>query len=120
MTQMEQDFLNLSTEHEEAAKNEHIWALGSGDPDLASQHEQYAHIQIQDYGIGISQEDLPHIIDRFYRVNKARSRSDGGSGLGLSIVSQIIEQHQGKLMIESTLNQGTIVHIYIPIWEEDV
>ena len=42
MIQMEQDFLNLSTEHEEAAKNEHIWALGSGDPDFASQHEQYA------------------------------------------------------------------------------
>ncbi len=49
-----------------------------------------------------------------------RLRSNGGSGLGLSIVSQIIEQHQGKLKIESRLNQGTIVHIYIPIWEEDV
>ena len=85
-----------------------------------SQHEQYAHVQIQDFGIGISQEDLPHITDRFYRVNKARSHSDGGSGLGLSIVSQIIEQHQGKLMIESTLNKGTIVHLYIPIWEEEV
>lgn len=85
-----------------------------------SQHEQYAHVQFQDFGIGISQEDLPYITDRFYRVNKARSRSDGGSGLGLSIVSQIIEQHQGELMIESALNQGTIVHVYIPIWEEDV
>ncbi len=85
-----------------------------------SKHEQYAHVQIQDFGIGIAQEDLPHITDRFYRANKARSRVDGGSGLGLSIVSQIIEQHQGKLLIESALNQGTIVHVYIPIWEEDV
>ena len=85
-----------------------------------SKHEQFAHVQIQDFGIGISQEDLPHITDRFYRVNKARSRADGGSGLGLSIVSQIIEQHQGKLMIESKLNQGTIIHVYIPIWEENV
>ena len=85
-----------------------------------SKYSHYAHVQIQDFGIGISQEDLPHITDRFYRVNKARSRSDGGSGLGLSIVSQIIEQHQGKLMIESTLNKGTIVHLYIPIWEEEL
>ena len=94
-------------------QNEHIKLTISKD-------NPYAHVQIQDFGIGISQEDLPHITDRFYRVNKARSRVDGGSGLGLSIVSQIIEQHQGKLMIESELNQGTIVHVYIPIWEEDI
>lgn len=87
---------------------------------MISKHGKYAHVQIQDFGIGISPKDLPHITDRFYRVNKARSRADGGSGLGLSIVSQIIEQHQGKLMIESKLNQGTSVHVYIPIWEEDI
>ncbi|MEK4426974.1 sensor histidine kinase [Solibacillus sp. FSL K6-1523] len=77
-----------------------------------------AVIKVTDSGIGIPAEDLPHITERFYRVNKARSRSDGGSGLGLSIVEQIIKQHQGKLKIESTLEKGTDVIITLPTMEE--
>lgn len=77
-----------------------------------------AVITITDSGIGIPAEDLPHITERFYRVNKARSRSDGGSGLGLSIVDQIIKQHDGKLKIESTIEKGTDVMITLPIMEE--
>lgn len=77
-----------------------------------------AVITIQDFGIGIPEEDLPHITERFYRVNKARSRVDGGSGLGLSIVERIIQQHNGTLKIESKIKQGTSVIITLPLMEE--
>ncbi|WP_107943289.1 sensor histidine kinase [Metasolibacillus fluoroglycofenilyticus] len=80
--------------------------------------ERYALISIKDVGIGIPKEDLPHITERFYRVNKARSRSDGGSGLGLSIVEQLIKQHKGQLTIESELSIGTCVYVKIPLMEE--
>ena len=71
--------------------------------------EDTALIEVQDHGIGIPTEDLPHITERFYRVNKARSRADGGSGLGLSIVEQLVKQHDGSLKITSQLQQGTYV-----------
>lgn len=77
-----------------------------------------AVITIQDNGIGIPKEDLPRITDRFYRVNKARSRADGGSGLGLSIVDQLVKQHNGQLSIQSELNKGTCVIVTVPILEE--
>jgi signal transduction histidine kinase len=77
-----------------------------------------AAIIIKDEGIGIPSEDLPHVTERFYRVNKARSRSDGGSGLGLSIVEQIIKQHNGNLSIQSEVNKGTSVNITLPLMEE--
>lgn len=78
-----------------------------------------AIIKIQDEGIGIPKEDLPHITERFYRVNKARSRSDGGAGLGLSIVEQLVILHDGTLSIESDLGKGTLITISLPIMEED-
>lgn len=78
-----------------------------------------AMIVVKDQGIGIPKEDLPHITKRFYRVNKARSRSDGGSGLGLSIVEQLVKQHGGTLSIESTVGEGTTVTITIPLMEEE-
>ena len=77
-----------------------------------------AVITIQDQGIGIPKEDLPYITERFYRVNKARSRSDGGSGLGLSIVDQLIKEHKGTWHIASELGTGTLVTIQIPLIEE--
>ena len=80
--------------------------------------EDTAHIEVQDHGIGIPTEDLPHITERFYRVNKARSRADGGSGLGLSIVEQLIKQHNGSLKITSQLQQGTCVQITLPLMED--
>lgn len=80
--------------------------------------EGNALIEIKDNGIGIPEEDLPHITVPFYRVNKARSRIDGGSGLGLSIVEDIVKQHNGKLVINSKLGTGTTVMIELPIMEE--
>lgn len=84
----------------------------------AFEQQQQAVIRIQDTGIGIEQEHLEHITERFYRVNKARSRADGGSGLGLSIVQQITKAHNGTLLIESEINKGTTVTIQIPLIKE--
>lgn len=77
-----------------------------------------AIIKIEDQGIGIPEKDLPFITERFYRVNKARSRADGGSGLGLSIVEQLVVAHQGTMKIESKVNQGTIITLVFPTVEE--
>lgn len=65
------------------------------------QHKDDCELLITDTGNGIPEADLPHIMNRFYRVNKARSRFDGGSGLGLSIVKKLVELQNGKIEIES-------------------
>lgn len=72
-------------------------------------------IEIADHGIGIPPEDLPHIFDRFYRVDKSRSRSIGGMGLGLSIVKWIVDIHLGTIAAESKLGEGTRIFLKLPI-----
>jgi heavy metal sensor kinase len=74
-----------------------------------------AHISIRDEGIGISREDLPHIFDRLFRTDPARNRTTGGSGLGLALVKWVIEAHNGQVRVESELDQGTVVHIELPL-----
>jgi two-component system phosphate regulon sensor histidine kinase PhoR len=76
--------------------------------------KQDVTIAIEDQGIGIPTEDVPHIFDRFYTVNKAHSRRLGGAGLGLSIVKTIIEKHEGTITIVSQPNQGTTFTITLP------
>ncbi len=76
-------------------------------------------VRITDHGIGIPQEDLDRIFERFYAVDKSHSRSLGGSGLGLSIVERIIEKHHGKIDVTSELGKGTSFTITLPIRNED-
>ena len=72
-------------------------------------------ISVADKGIGIPDADQENIFQRFYTVNKARSRKLGGSGLGLSIVETVIEKHQGTISVKSQLNVGTTFTIVLPI-----
>ena len=74
----------------------------------------FALLSIQDTGIGIPEKNLPFIFDRFYRVDKARSKDEGGSGLGLSICRHIAEAHKGKIEVESKSGLGTRFKIHIP------
>jgi signal transduction histidine kinase len=76
--------------------------------------EQQVQIRIVDSGIGIPAQDLPHLGERFYRVDKARSREAGGAGLGLAIARSILASHGGTLHFESTLGQGTIATARLP------
>ncbi|MCA9867183.1 MAG: HAMP domain-containing protein [Anaerolineales bacterium] len=77
----------------------------------------WANLIISDTGIGIPPEDLPHIFDRFYRVDKARSRAQGGSGLGLAIAKWIVQAHGGAIQVDSTVGQGTTFRITLPLNE---
>lgn len=72
------------------------------------------HLSIRDQGIGISEKDLPHIFDRFYTVDKARTRKSGGAGLGLSIVKTILEKHRGKTVVESEAGKGSLFTLILP------
>lgn len=82
---------------------------------LGSKNEDTASFVVQDEGNGIPEDSLPYIFDRFYRVDKARSRSTGGSGLGLSIVKELVYKHKGNITVESTIGVGTTFTLHFPI-----
>ena len=79
-----------------------------------------AILQVRDTGMGIPNDALTHIFERFYRVDKARSRATGGSGLGLAIVRAIVLRNRGEITVESVLDQGTTFTVTFPVFETEV
>ena len=79
-----------------------------------------AVVVVSDDGIGIPKTDIPHLFDRFYRVDKARSRETGGTGLGLSIVREVVNMHHGEISVESEEDVGTTFTLKLPLPEEDI
>ncbi len=88
---------------------------------LISVHRQEdnALLQVRDTGVGIPEESLGHIFERFYRVDKARSRKSGGSGLGLAIVRIIAERNRGQIQVDSTVGQGTVFTVTFPAFDTE-
>jgi two-component system phosphate regulon sensor histidine kinase PhoR len=82
---------------------------------LGAQADAAIEIRVTDTGAGIAEKDLPRLTERFYRVDKARSRELGGTGLGLAIVKHIVLAHGGELKIESAVNHGTTVRVLLPV-----
>ena len=80
----------------------------------AIEQDAFVRIDVSDTGIGIPEKDLPRLFERFYRVDKARSRELGGTGLGLSIVKHIVSAHHGEVSVQSVLGQGSTFSFTIP------
>jgi len=81
--------------------------------------QNHVILSISDQGLGIPKKDLNHVFDRFFRVDKARSRAQGGTGLGLAISKEVIEMHHGKIWADSVEGQGTTFYISLPYHEYD-
>jgi signal transduction histidine kinase len=74
---------------------------------------EWVRLEVSDTGIGIAAADLPHIFDRFYRVDKARSRASGGSGLGLAIAREIVEGYGGRITVASEPGKGSLFTVWL-------
>ncbi|OAB32018.1 PAS domain-containing sensor histidine kinase [Paenibacillus macquariensis subsp. defensor] len=83
------------------------------------QGEDRIQFTVSDTGLGIPKKDLPRIFERFYRVDKARSRVSGGTGLGLSIVKHLVDMHNGQLSVDSELNIGSSFTVELPILQDE-
>ena len=91
-----------------------VTVMLDGEPAIAPESRAEATVRVRDDGMGIPAEHLPHLGRRFYRADRARSRSDGGSGLGLAIAQALIEAHGGRLWLESQEGAGTVASFTLP------
>lgn len=82
-----------------------------------TKENNWVKISVQDTGIGIAPDHVPNLFDRFYRVDKARSRDAGGTGLGLAIAKSVVDAHNGKITVESTLGKGSTFMVWLPLPE---
>jgi two-component system phosphate regulon sensor histidine kinase PhoR len=80
----------------------------------AREEDDFIQIDVSDTGIGIEEEHLPRIFERFYRVDKARSREMGGTGLGLAIVKHIVHANKGKVSVKSEPGKGSTFSVFLP------
>ncbi len=87
---------------------------GQGAFDCRQRRRHAMTIKVQDWGCGIAREHLPRLFERFYRVDKARSRKLGGTGLGLAIVKHIVQAHDGQIAVDSTPGEGSTFTIQLP------
>jgi two-component system, OmpR family, phosphate regulon sensor histidine kinase PhoR len=109
---LEQAIVNLidnAVKYSEAQSE--VLILAEGRPDEVL-------VTVRDHGCGIAQEHLPRLFERFYRVDKARSRRQGGTGLGLAIVKHIVQAHGGRITVESIPGKGSEFTIHLPLGEE--
>lgn len=81
--------------------------------------EKYGYISVRDEGVGISEEDMPKVFDRFYRADKSRSKEISGTGLGLAIAKWIVECHEGEILLESVPGEGTVFTDKFPLYTEE-
>ena len=84
-----------------------------------SKGEEHVEIAVQDFGMGMTEEDRKKVFSRFYRVDKARSRERGGNGLGLSIAKELIKSYDGEISVTTLLNHGSIFKITLPLMKKD-
>ncbi len=108
---LEQIFVNLIHNANKFTENGTIRIHISAD-------EQNMKITVSDTGIGIPSHDLPKIWERFFKVNRGRSKKEGGTGLGLAIVKELVELHQGDIRVESELGKGTTFAISLPLGQQ--
>ncbi len=112
--QLRQLFLNI-------LKNAVTYTPSGGNiSSSVARQKETAVVTISDTGIGIPSEHLPYVFERFYRVDKARSRAQGGSGLGLAIAKYVAEAHDGKIDVESQVGKGSIFQVTLPLAMEPV
>lgn len=77
--------------------------------------DEYGIVEVEDQGIGIEKSEIARVFERFYRVDRARSRNSGGTGLGLAIVKHLVEAHHGKIQVTSEVGKGTCIKVLLPI-----
>ena len=111
---LQQLFINLVDNAVKYTPPEGSVMITSEQPHLEARVAPRVEIAVVDTGVGIAEKDLPRLTERFYRVDKARSRELGGTGLGLAIVKHIVLAHGGELKIQSVINHGTTVRVLLP------